>query len=444
MATAPRLNGAGWRAQLGSKLVRPDEALSKLRTDDRVAISIAQATPFTLCAALAGRLMELENVVVSHGAAFFNWDLPGLGERFRLESFFVGPFDRPLHARGAAETVPIMYYRAGTLPPGLDNFNVYLMTVSPPDADGYVNFGDLQIMSKLLARNANLVIAEIDENFVRIGGDNSIHISEIDYFVERAIPFPEVPIPPISEEEQRIVSTICAMVAKELIPDRATIQIGVGSTSGLLAYHLLDHHELGMQTEIIPWGTTHLVKAGVLTGKHKKVFPGLVVGSGFAVLTPREELDFANGHPLFHLYDFNFTDDIRLIAREEGLIAVNNAMVVDLTGQANSETIGATAYTGTGGQTAFVVGTCLGGGKTVVVLPSTSMVKGRRVSRIVASMLPASIVTAPRAFVHHVVTEYGIANLKGKSVRDRTRELIAIAHPDFRSELTAEAKRLYG
>lgn len=433
-----------WRAQLGSRLVTAEEAGSRVRSGDRVVISIAQSTPLTLCTALAARLMELENVVVNHGACIFNWELPGLGERFRLESFYLTLIDRPLYSKGAAEFTPISYFRAGVLPPALDNFNVCMVLVSPPDSNGYVNFGDLQVMSKLLARNAGLVIAEVSERIVRIGGDNSIHISEIDYFVEQAVPLPELPPFGPTEAEKGAVAAICETVARELVPDRATVQVGVGSTSGQMMPHLRNHHDLGMQTEIIPWGTAPLVRDGVLTGKYKKVFPGLVVGSGFAIATPREELEYAERNPAFHLYDFNLTDDIRLIAREEGIIAINSALSVDLSGQADSESIAHQVYTGTGGQTAFGVGACLAGGKAIIVLPSTAMAQGKRVSRIVSTLAPGSAVTLPRAFVHHVVTEYGIATLRGKSLKERARELIAVAHPDFRSELTAEAKRLYG
>jgi len=447
MANAVKMGHApNWREQLGSKLVTPETAVGHIKSGDRITLSIAQATPFVLCAALAGRLMELENVVVNHSAALFNWDLPGLGERFRLESFYLSPLGRELFTSGPAEFVPVSYYREGTLPPGLENFNVYLLTVSPPDAQGMVNFGDLQIMSKLLARNANLVIAEVDPRSIRIGGDNSLHISEIDWFVERTPDAPVLPLtpPPVPEEERRVVEAICGAVARELIPDRATLQVGVGSTSGALMSYLTGHHDLGMQTEIIPWRTTDLVRDGVITGKYKKLFPGLVVGSGFAVGTPREQLDYADGNPVFQLYDFNFTDDIRLIAREDGLISVNNALAVDLTGQVGSESIGPRMYTGTGGQIAFGIGSSMAGGKSIIVLPATAMAQGRRLSRITTSLAPATVFTLPRTFVHYVVTEFGIATLKGKSLRERARELIAVSHPDFRAELTAEATRMYG
>jgi 4-hydroxybutyrate CoA-transferase len=435
-----------WRAQLGAKLVLPDEAVAHIKSGDRITMSISQAIPFVLGAALAGRLMEIEDVVLNHSAALVNWDLPGLGERYRYESFYLSPIDRALFNGGRGEFVPLSYYREGVLPPGLDNFNVYLVRVSPPDRNGNVNLGEIQIMSKTLARHASLVIAEIDPNCPLICGDNSLHISEIDWFVERtsADSIPALTAPPVSEEEKRIVGAICELVAQELIPDRATIQVGVGSTSGALMSHLRNHHDLGMQTEIIPWNTTHLVREGVVTGKYKKLFPGLVVGSGFAYATPREELDYAENNPTFQLFDFNFTDDIRLIAREDGLISINNALAVDLTGQVGSESIGHQMYTGTGGQTAFGIGSSLAGGKSIIVLPSTAVSKGQRTSRITPMLAAGTVLTLPRTFVHYVVTEYGVAKLIGKSIHERAAELIAIAHPDFRPELTAEAKRLYG
>jgi acyl-CoA hydrolase len=447
MATALSISDSfDWRAQLGTKLVSAEEAVSHIKSGDRVTMSISHATPFTLCVALAGRLMEIENVVVNHSASLFNWELPGLGERYRFESMYLSPVGRHLFTDGRAEFVPISYYRMGVLPPGLDDFNVFLMKVSPPDHEGFVNFGDIQIMSKLQARNAELVIAEIDPSLLRIGGDNSMHISEIAWFVERSPDAPSMPVnlPPVPDEEKRLVAAICETVARELIPDRATIQIGVGSTSGMIMPHLRHHHDLGMQTEVIPWGTAPLVREGVITGKHKKVFPGIVVGSAFAFATPREELEYAAGNPVFQLHDFNFTDDIRLVAREEGLIAVNNGLAIDFTGQVGSESIGYHMYSGTGGQTAFGIAASLAGGKSIIVLPSRATVKGQLVSRISPVLPSGTVVTLSRTFVHYVVTEYGIATLRGKSLRERANELIAIAHPDFRGELRAEAKRMYG
>ncbi|HEY2106023.1 MAG TPA: acetyl-CoA hydrolase/transferase C-terminal domain-containing protein [Candidatus Binataceae bacterium] len=436
--------GFDWRALLGPRLVTAEEAVSHVDSGDRVSVSLALQTPHALCGALAARLSDLERVVISHSAALFDWDIPGVAERFRLQSTFLSPVDRHLHDTRREEFMPVGLYRAGVLPPGLDNFNVFMVRVSPPNRDGYVSFGESLIMSKLMARRAELVIGEIDERAIWTGGDNAIHLSEINFFVEPIEIVPRAQLPPPSEEEQRTVGAICELVARELVPDRATIQVGVGSTSGMLMYALGRHHDLGMATEVIPRGTVPLVREGIVTGKFKKLMPGVVTASAFSPVTPEEEVDLADGDARFHLYDFNFTDDVRVIAREEGLIAVNNAIAVDFGGQAASESIGTRMFSGTGGQTVFAIGACLAGGLSIIVLPSSSMVKGRRVSRIVPVLEPGSVVTSTRSSVHYIVTEHGIADLRGKSVPERARELIAIAHPDFRAELNEEAHRLYG
>jgi 4-hydroxybutyrate CoA-transferase len=436
--------GWNWRAALGRRLVTAEEAISRINSGDRVSISLALQTPHALCGALAARLTELNSVVISHSAALFDWEIPGLAERFRLQSTFLSPVDRHLHDSRREEFMPVGLYRAGVLPHGLDNFNVFMVRVSPPNREGYVSFGESLIMSKLMARQAELVIGEIDERAIWTGGDNTIHTSEINFFVEPTEIVSRAKLPPPSEEEERTVSAICQLVARELIPDRATIQVGVGSTSGMLMYALGGHHDLGMATEVIPRGTVPLVREGIVTGKFKKMMPGVVTASAFSPVTSQEEVELADDDMRFHLYDFNFTDDVRVIAREEGLIAVNNAIAVDFGGQAASESIGTRMFSGTGGQTAFAIGACLAGGLSIIVLPSSSMVKGRRVSRIVPVLDPGSVVTATRTSVHYVVTEHGIADLRGKSVPERARELIAIAHPDFRAELNEEARRLYG
>jgi 4-hydroxybutyrate CoA-transferase len=436
--------GWNWRAALGHRLVTAEEAVSHINSGDRVSISLALQTPHALCGALAARLTDLERVVISHSAALFDWDIPGLAERFRLQSTFLSPVDRRLHDSRREEFMPVGLYRAGVLPPGLDNFNVFMVKVSPPNRDGYVSFGESLIMSKLMVRRAGLVIGEIDERAIWTGGDNMIRVSEINFFVEPTEIVPRAQLPPPSEEEQRTVGAICELIARELIPDRATIQVGVGSTSGMLMYALGGHHDLGMATEVIPRGTVPLVREGIVTGKFKKMMPGVVTASAFSPVTSQEEVDLADGDVRFYLYDFNFTDDVRVIAREDGLIAVNNAIAVDFGGQAASESIGTRMFSGTGGQTVFAIGACLAGGLSIIVLPSSSMVKGRRVSRIVPVLEPGSVVTATRSSVHYVVTEHGIADLRGKSVPERARELIAIAHPDFRADLSEEARRLYG
>jgi 4-hydroxybutyrate CoA-transferase len=252
-------------------------------------------------------------------------------------------------------------------------------------------------------------------------------------------------LPPTARNEEEVAATeiICTLVANELINDGDTIQIGLGSVSSPLAMYLENKNDIGIHTEVIPGGVARLVQKGVITGKYKTVNPGKVVASGGIGVFP-DELEIIDGNPAFEFYDFTYTDDLRLLVNQRNYVAVNNAMAVDLGGQACSESIGPFMYTGTGGQTIFTITAAYcNPGKAVIVTPSSSLVRGRRVSRIMPMLEPGSVVTAQRAFVDYVVTEYGIASLRGKSLKQRAAALIEIAHPDFREELRKEARRIY-
>jgi 4-hydroxybutyrate CoA-transferase len=211
-----------------------------------------------------------------------------------------------------------------------------------------------------------------------------------------------------------------------------------------MGMYLGDKNDLGIQTELVTGGIPTLVKDGVATGRYKTFHKEKVIGSACAGLSA-EELAMMDGNPAFELYDFGYTDDIRLLLQHENLVAINNALLVDVTGQVASETLGGRAWTGVGGQTAFMIAAQYSkGGRSISVLPSSHVVDGRRVSRIVPALPPGTAVTVPRTLVDHVVTEHGIATLRGRTVRERIEALVAIAHPDFRNELREEAKRLYG
>jgi 4-hydroxybutyrate CoA-transferase len=230
----------------------------------------------------------------------------------------------------------------------------------------------------------------------------------------------------------------------ELVRDGDTVQIGTGAMSAALAPYLTHRQELGIHTELLPGGVVDLVDAGVVTGSRKGTHPGKVVATGIALVS-REELARIDNNSSFELYDFTYTDDIDLLRKEPRLIAVNNAMQVDLTGQVNGEARGPWPYTGPGGQTAFAIaGARSDDGRSVIVLPSSYVKDGERHSRIVVALDEGAPVTVPRTAVDNVVTEWGIATLRGKSVRDRIGELLAIAHPDCQPELKEQAKRLYG
>ncbi len=431
-----------WREICGKKLVSAARAVEAIRPGDTVQVNWLHGTPFALCEALLERKGELRGVKVCHIAPSFEWDRPGVSQAFELQTCYLGAPLRPAMARGEVEFIPVAYYRHGELPPGV-RCDVYLTTVSPPDRHGYCSFGTSLFMSKTMARAARTVIAEVHEDFIRTAGENFIHVSEIDYLVETSGPSFTLPPTPRTEEEVMATEVICTLVAHELIHDGDTVQIGLGSVSSPLGMYLGDKNDLGIQTEVVPGGIASLVKAGVVTGKYKSWHPGKVVASGFIGALP-EELPFIDQNPVFELYDFTYTDDLRYLVQQDSFVAVNNALSVDLTGQACSESLGPHMFTGVGGQTVFAIAAVYAkAGKSIIVTPASSLVQGKRVSRIVPMLAEGSVVTAPRAFVDYVVTEYGIASLRGKSLKQRAQALIEIAHPEFRDILREEARRLY-
>jgi acyl-CoA hydrolase len=286
----------------------------------------------------------------------------------------------------------------------------------------------------------------VHEDFIRTAGENYVHINDLDWLVEAAIPTGSLPTPPPSPEEQAVVEVIGTLVAAELVNNGDTIQLGVGTVSSALALFLGEKEELGIQTELVTGGIVDLVDKGVVTGQHKSVHRGKVVGSALVALA-REEMLRIHENPVFELFDFGYTDDLRMLIQLDRFVTVNNAMTIDLTGQVSAEAVDHRMYTGVGGQTVFMIaGAYSEGGKSVSVLPSSSVptATGERVSRIVPVLSPGCPVTVPRTFVDYVVTEQGIATLRGKTLRERARELVAVSHPDFRKELSRAANEMFG
>lgn len=434
-----------WRDLVRDKLVSPQEAVKAVKPGDQVEVAPFTCTPFTLCSALYERRHELKGVRIDHPAGLFPWVRPGEENGFEVRTPYATPADRDGVNAGRVEYYPVGHWHADNPSPGFfQEPDVYLVPVSPPDRHGYCSFGPGVWFSPTYCQRAKTVIAEVHENFIRTGGHNFIHISQIDYFTEAQQPTGGAPVPPRTDEETAVTEVICTLVASELIKDRDTLQIGIGTVSSAMMLYLHDKQDLGMQTEMIPGGTAELVSAGVLTGRYKTLHKGKVVGS-VLVAMPEEEMALIDGNPAFELYEFGYADDVRLLIQQENLVAINNALLVDLTGQVASETIGPRVWTGVGGQTAFAIAANFSrGGRSITVLPSSHLLDGQRVSRIVPVLPEGTVVTVPRTFVDYVVTEHGIARLRGKTVRERIGELISIAHPDFRGELKKEAQRLYG
>ncbi len=432
-----------WRDMVGSKLMTPAEAVSAVKSGDQVMVGIINCTPYTLCQALYDRRSELEGVRVDHPAPLFSWFRDGDEDVFDLHDLYATPFDRDMVNDGRVGYHPTAVWKEGHLPPGfLQDPDVFLIPVSPPNVNGYCSFGPGVFFSPTYCRNSKLVIAEVHENFIRTGGENYVHVSEIDRMCEAEQPTGTMPVAPRTDEENLVTEVVGTLVATELVNDRDTVQIGIGTIASAMAAFLGDKQDLGMQTEIITGGVTQLVEEGVVTGKYKTLHQGKVVAS--IALVPEEELAFIDGNPVFELYQFGYVDDVRYLSQQNNLVAINNALQVDLTGQIASETIGPKVWTGVGGQTAFSIAANYSpGGRSISVLPSTSMVNGELVSRILPMLMEGAVVTVPRTMVDYVVTEHGIAHLRGKTVKERAGELIAIAHPDFRTGLKKAANKAY-
>ena len=297
---------------------------------------------------------------------------------------------------GRVEYRPVARWKTGLPPDGfVERPDVYMLPVSPPDRHGYCSFGPAVFFSPSFCRDATTVIGEVHENFIRTGGDNYVHVSQLDRLCEAAAPTGVLPVAPRSEEEDFVTEVVGTLVAGELIKDRDTIQIGIGTVASAMGAFLGEKHDLGIQTEIITGGVADLVRQGVVTGKYKTRHQNKVVAS--VALVPEDELAIIDGNPAFELYEFNYIDDVRYLMQQDNLVAINNALQIDLTGQVAAETIGSTIWSGVGGQTAFsIAANYSNGGRSITVLPSSSLVEGERVSRIVPTLPGGAAVTVPR------------------------------------------------
>ncbi len=437
-----------WRSRLGPKLVSLERAVSQVQSGMTVGASPFTCSPMTLGHGLIERARKggLENIRVDHLASAIPWTTPEVQHVFRLRDSYATPANREACHNGETDYLPIGLYREYELPDGVaQEADAFLVPVSPPNELGYCSFGPGVWMSPLSVERSHMVIAEVHEGFIRTGGENYVHMDQIDWFVEGQAPVGTPIMPPPSDEEVEQVEAICTQVAVELINDGDTLQTGVGTVSASLGHFLDFKNDLGIQTELIAGGMADLVAAGNVTGARKSLHRGKVVGSAFVSLPP-EEMAKVDNNPTFELYDFGYTDDLRRLIQQENFVAVNNAMVVDLTGQVSAEAFDHRPYTGVGGQTVFMIaGAYSPGGKSISVVPSSSVPggTGTRVTRIVPTLAPATPVTVPRTYVDFVVTEFGIAQMRGKTVQERARALCDIAHPDFRDMLRDEARRMY-
>ncbi len=441
------MSNANWRDRCGDKLVSVSAAVATVQSGDVVHAAPYSTTPQTLCAALADRARrgELSGVRIDHPAAGFAWTDPDIAAAFELHDNYATLPNRAACHAGGSEYLPVGIWKSWEIPPGFHpQPDVFFVPVSPPNENGFCSLGSGVWLSRTVAGQARRVIAEVHEDFIRTYGENYLHLDEIDLLVEGEKPAGGALQPGPSTEEIETVEVICSLVAAELVNDGDTLQMGVGTVSAALAPYLDFRNDLGIQTELVTGGVAELVRSGVVTGKYKTLHRHKVVGSACVVM-PDDELRMIHDNPVFELYDFGYTDDLRRLIQQDNFVAVNNALVVDLTGQVSAEALDHRPYTGVGGQTVFMLaGAYSKGGRSISVVPSSSVPgnTGQRVSRIVPELRNAAV-TVPRTYVDYVVTEHGIAELRGKTLRERAAALVEIAHPDFREALRSEARRMF-
>ncbi len=434
------------REGYGKKLVTAEEAVAVVESGDRVAFPLdSMGGPIVLAEALAARLGELKGVEleVCTPPMDFGWFQPGWEESFKIDvQGYLSPAVRPMMDERRADFTPRLYSLWGKAHdegrPGIRQVDVLMTVVSPPNEHGYCSFGADIWSKKWYLKNARKVLVEVDMNWIRTYGDNSVHVSEIDYFVEYTRQPREFVLP----EPEEYMKGIGYYVAT-LVRDGDTFGIGAGRIGRTLCPQgfLNDKHDLGYYAENLVPGIVQLVKDGVVTGGRKTFHPGKVVCNNFGAVSP-EELAFVADNPMFELYPQDYVVNIRNVAANDNMVAINSALSVDLTGQIASESIGPRMYTGSGGQPSMAIGAMLSkGGRSVTMLRSTAA--DGKISRIVPFLTPGAIVTVPRNFADYIVTEYGIASLHGRTQRERAQELIAIAHPDFRAELKKQARKLF-
>lgn len=438
-----------WQEEYKRKLVSPDEAVQAVKSNDNIFFS--QPEPVALGLALAGLAGDVTGVKLMGGGGS---DLPmyepgwydAFPDAFKIETPYVLPLIRDLfNVKKADFVVSGLFGVPDTIPE--KPVDIFLVQISPPDSNGFCSFGTSIWRKKDWVKTARVVIAEVNERLIRTYGDNFVHVSEIDYFTEHT-PSGKVPggtdiLGRKSSGPGELEKTIAQHIGT-LIKDGDCLEIGVGGTAEWVAQlNILDSkHDLGWHSENTVRGIGTLVMNGVINGKHKNIHPGKAVATAVGGGS-KEEMDFISGNPLFEIYPSNYILDPRVIAAHDNMVAINSAIAVDLTGQVAAESIGPVMTSGSGGQLAFAIGANLSkGGRNILAVPSTA--KGGTVSRIVPMLEQGTIVSTPRTLANYVVTEYGIAKLKGKTQKERAGELIAVAHPDFRAELKKEAERLYG
>lgn len=423
-----------WREIYRDKLVSAEQAVQNIKSGDRVVTGHACGEPLTLVEALVARAPELRDVEIMHMVAMgpAKFVQPEMAQSFRHNALFVGGATRKAVEEKRADFTPCFF---SEIPRLFQNkivpVDVVLLQVTPPDEQGFCSYGVSVDYTKTAAECAHTVIAQMNNRLPRTGGAK-IHLDAIRFIVEKDEPLIELKPPKIGEVEKAIGENVAA-----LIPDGATLQLGIGAIPDAVLLFLTDKKDLGIHSEMFSDGVVVLAEAGVITNRKKTINPGKFMAT--FLMGTQKLYDFVNNNPTVEMQAVDYINDPYIIGQHENMISINSALQVDLMGEVNAEMIGTKQFSGVGGQVDFVRGASRSlHGKSIIALPSTA--SGGTISRIACELDRGAAVTTSRNDVHYVVTEYGVAELRGKCLRERAKALIAISHPDFRASLTAEAK----
>lgn len=429
------MTDASWLERYRDKIATPAAAIAAIRPGRRILLGSGAAEPTVLVEALVrhGEHLadnELVHLLTLGPAPYVRKEY---ASRFRHVAFFIGANVREAVQAGLADFMPVFL---SEIPRLIQSrrvpIDVALIQVSPPDAHGQVSLGVSVDVVRAAVASASLVIAEVNPRMPRTHGDSFVRVSDISLLVPVDKQILELPI----EAPDAIALAIGEHVAG-LVPHGATLQTGIGRIPSAILGALRNHHDLGIHTEMFSDAVIDLVEGGVITGKRKTLLPGKLVTS--FVMGSQRLYDWVNDNPVVEMRPSDFTNDALVIARNERMIAINSALAVDLTGQVAADTVGGKFFSGIGGQVDFVRGAARSvGGKPVIALPSTA--RAGQISRIQCAFEAGAGVVTSRGDVHYVVTEFGVADLWGKSIRERSMALIDIAHPDHRAELLTQAK----
>lgn len=426
-----------WRTWYKEHLFTPEQAVQQIKSGQRVVVAHACGEPSIILDALVANAAQYENVEIIHMVAMGKaaYCQPQYDKNFHHNAFFLGGSTRAAAAEGRVDFTPVYFSEIPSLLREDLRPNVTLLQCSPPDAHGYVSLGVSVDYTKPAAEASDLIIAQVNQNMPRTLGDSFLHVTQIGCLVEADTPVIELAPPKIGDVERAIGENVASLVR-----DGDTLQLGIGAIPDAVLLFLKEKNDLGIHTEMFSDGVVELVEAGVITNKAKTLHRGQSVAT--FLMGTRRLYDYVNNNPAVAMYPVDYVNDPYVIGQNDNLVSINSCVQVDIMGQVVSTSAGLRQISGVGGQVDFVRGANLSkGGRAIMAMPSTTG-KGK-ISKIVPFLDQGSAVTTTRNEVNYVITEYGIAKLKGKSLRQRAEALIRIAHPDFRDELTAEFRRRY-